>query len=135
MNEIFTDKAENRELLVPGSIIALGMFFTGRILTNKQNWSHKNLNILGKLSTSLPSRILIPWTMAGIVFSKWTPVAWGNLIKKEPTGLVLSTYHSIKSGYEENVIRVKESIYRNADDYLQRSVRQARKSIINKLND
>ncbi|GAV52409.1 hypothetical protein ZYGR_0AG04000 [Zygosaccharomyces rouxii] len=80
---VFNDSHENNQLIVPSAILSLGAFFCGRVLTNKNNWGYRSIvnrnpSILGRILTSLPSRIVLPLALTGIVFDQLTPGTAGN---------------------------------------------------------
>ncbi|SCW02446.1 LAFE_0F06612g1_1 [Lachancea fermentati] len=145
-DNIFTDRYETEELIVPSSILGLGAFFTGRVLSNRTNWGFtspfnadsgflsRKPTVIGKLTTSLPSRIILPWLLVGTVFSQLTPVTWKNSINAIERDVLpqefVSTYDEMwnkvyVSGIKQSAIQLHESL----DQTLQSSSKQMREFI------
>lgn len=139
-DNIFTDIYENRELLVPSSILSLGAFLSGRVLTNKHNWGKSSVlltprvSVIGRLFTSLPSRICLPFILAGAIFHQVTPVSSENLwtrVEKDvlPEKLV-DTYHSIRTEYLKNgLLKRNNELCDAVDNYLQSNIRLLRETV------
>ncbi|AGO14173.1 AaceriAER379Cp [[Ashbya] aceris (nom. inval.)] len=89
---IFND-ARELHTLPETNILTLCAYFAGRILTNRKNWgmrpaaalqsvkaSVNRPSIIARVCTSIPSKMVLPWAMAGAVFKELAPNAFGNSI-------------------------------------------------------
>ncbi|SCV05711.1 LANO_0H13498g1_1 [Lachancea nothofagi CBS 11611] len=149
-DNILTDSYENQELLVPASALALGAFFSGRVLSNRNNWGFvspfnnqtgvlaRNPTLAAKLLTSIPSRIVLPWVLAGTVFSQLVPVTWSNglqALEKDifPASMV-SQYHEVWDKLHTNGLGKKwKELNEYMDDSLQRNIGHCRTFLVKKL--
>ncbi|QLL32819.1 hypothetical protein HG536_0D03410 [Torulaspora globosa] len=142
---VFTDTHENQELLVPSTILSLGAFFSGRVLSNPLNWgSKKNIlagrpSLLGKVCTSIPARLLLPIALASTVFYQLTPVTAVNVvdtIQKDvlPKPVVDDCRRLWNEYYVHGLAKATRSLSTNCNDQLQKGVRFVRESINNALN-
>ncbi|CUS20497.1 LAQU0S01e07932g1_1 [Lachancea quebecensis] len=149
---VLTDNYERQELLVPAGVLALGAFFTGRVLTNRRNWGFdsplntskagilaRNPSALGRMLTSIPSRMLLPWLLTGTVLSQVTPVTWNNGIKALeqnvlPADLV-ARYHELWNQYlVDGIQKASASVHRNVNASLQQNIGEVRHFLIKKLD-
>lgn len=142
---VFTNARENKELLVPSAILSLGAFFSGRVLSNPLNWgSSKNFlagrpPVLGKICTSIPSRILLPIVLAGTVFYQLTPVTATNIpetIQRDalPKKFVDDSHRLWNDYYVHGVAENTCKLRKNCKEQLQNSVKFARQTISDALN-
>lgn len=142
---VFTDSHENQELLVPSAILSLGAFFSGRVLSNPLNWgSKKNIfagrpSVLGKICTSIPSRLLLPIALAGTVFYRLTPVTATktvDTIQRDllPRSLVDGSRRLWNDYYVHGLAEGSQRLGQSCNEQLQKSVRFARESISDALN-
>lgn len=143
---VFNDMHENKELLVPSAILSLGAFFCGTVLSNKANWGSSNTiftqrpSILGRICTSLPSRMFLPFVMAGTVFSQLTPHTFANTINVVERDALpekfVNDYHRIwREVYIDGVVKQKQQIYNNVGNCLQKSLQSLRRIIEENLNN
>lgn len=146
MHNVFNNMHENKELLVPSAILSVGAFFCGRVLSNKANWGNSNTllmhrpSILGKICTSLPSRIFLPLVLAGTVFSQLTPHTFANTIKTIERDALpdrfVNEYHRIwREVYIDGVVKREQQLCDNVNNGLQKSLRSFRKIIEENLNN
>ncbi|CCF57848.1 hypothetical protein KAFR_0D02010 [Kazachstania africana CBS 2517] len=84
MDRIFDNEVENKDYFVPGSILALGSFFLGRIISSKGNYKVRlgkapssNL-FFSRIITSSPSRVIMPGLLAGLTLYAWIPETTKN---------------------------------------------------------
>lgn len=86
---IFTSRQENKEYLVPTSIISLGAFLTGRIICNNNYKAIHNYlpplksgqrTLFSTVIKSAPSKLITPWILVCSTFAIGTPETWNNLI-------------------------------------------------------
>lgn len=142
---ILTDAHENQELLVPSAILSLGAFFSGRVLSNPLNWgSKKNIfagrpSLLGKICTSIPSRLVLPIALASTVFYQLTPVTAVNIvdtIRRDvlPKPVVDGCHRLWNDYYVHGLAKATRSLSTNCNEQLQKSVRFVRESINDALN-
>lgn len=143
---IFTDIYENQELLVPSSILSLGAFFCGRVLSNKNNWGSKSslmtprVSVLGRVLSSIPARLVLPFALAGTVFHQITPVSsenlWNTVERDALPRNFVDAYHRLwRDYYIQGVHLRKEQFYDNVYDSLQRNIRSLRKNISNNFKN
>lgn len=141
---VFTDSFENRELVVPSSILSLSAFFSGRILSNPNNWGRKgNLisggpSLLGRVCTSIPSRLLLPFVLAGTVFAQLTPVTatniWSTIQRDVLSKRLIDDCHRLwKEYYVEGLVKQKRDLCSTVDAKLQQNVKVLRESISDHL--
>ncbi|KAL3229059.1 MICOS complex subunit MIC27 [Nakaseomyces bracarensis] len=142
---ILVDDYETKELLVPVSILSLGAFLTGRIITNPSNWGRKNLvlpsrnSLLGVLSTNFAVRLTLPLILSGYTFSKLLPVTWDRIVKISEHDLFPKPYvQQIKDirqfYYEDGVKRIKKETCENVYRGCERGVHHVRKFIIDQID-
>lgn len=148
---ILTDSYEEQELLVPAGVLALGAFFSGRVLSNRNNWGFdsplntqtgllaRNPSLLGKVLTSVPSRLVLPWCLAGAAFSQLAPVTWNNGLRAlEQDALpqeFVSRYHELWNQFvTDGIQKTSRNVHETVDEKLQESFGQLRKYVVKKLN-
>lgn len=91
LNENFVvgNEYEMKEKLVPSVFYSLIGFYTGRIVTNPHNWNSVifgTKSLLGKITTSLPSRLLFPIALGAYTFENQTPITYqrvGAVVKHD----------------------------------------------------
>ncbi|CEP63903.1 Mic27p LALA0_S09e05072g [Lachancea lanzarotensis] len=137
--QVLTDKYENAELLVPTSVLALGAFFSGRVLSNPRNWG-ASASFTSRLLTSIPSRIVLPWTLAGVTFSQLTPVTWSHSLRSVERDVLpeewVSQYHQFwDSLHTEGLGKKWRELNDDLDQFLQEKIHSARKFLINRQNN
>ncbi|SCU81694.1 LAFA_0C06590g1_1 [Lachancea sp. 'fantastica'] len=137
--QILTDEYENTELLVPTGVLALGAFFSGRVLSNPKNWK-ASTSFTSRLLTSIPSRVLLPWTLAGAVFSQLTPVTWSHSLRSVESDILpeewVSQYHQLRDSlHTEGLGRKWRELNDDLNGYLQQRVRSGREFLINRQNN
>ncbi|SCV03728.1 LAME_0H12750g1_1 [Lachancea meyersii CBS 8951] len=133
-DNVLTDSYENQELLVPASVLAVGAFFGGRVLSNRRNWGVSS-SLAGRIFTSIPSRMLLPCTLAGVVFSQVTPVTWSQAVRVVERDLVpdewVSAYHQTwESMHTDGVGKKWTKMTEILEKSLQRSIRTCREYVI-----
>lgn len=141
---VFTDTYENRELVVPSAILSLGAFFSGRVMSNPNNWGKSNNilagrpSFLGRVCTSIPSRLLLPFLLAGIVFKQLTPVTANNIwttFEKDalPKKFTDDSHRLWKEYYVDGLLKGKEDLRRAVNEKLQQNVKFVRENISDRL--
>lgn len=137
---------------VTASVLALGAWFTGSILTSKKNWGfqspwthagagvlQRNPTVFSKILTSLPVRLTLPWILAGSVYSQLTPKTWGNAVQSFERDVLpqdfVQQYHSfwnetVQDGLKKQLKGLKES----AHESLQSGIGSIRETIAESLN-
>lgn len=136
---IFQDPYENGHLVVPSAILSLGAFFCGRVLTNRSNWGHASIlrstpSMLGRIFTSLPSRVFLPVALAITVFGQVTPAttrnAW-NTIERDvlPDSFVSDSRRLWNEWYAEGLKKGSHDLGESIQSNLQYSIRRIRESI------
>ncbi|AAS53059.1 AER379Cp [Eremothecium gossypii ATCC 10895] len=88
---IFND-ARELYALPETNILTICAYFAGRIITNRKNWgvsaatlqsvksSVHRPSLMARVCTSIPSKMVLPWAMAGAVFKELAPTAFDNTI-------------------------------------------------------
>ena len=142
---IFVDKYENEELLAPISLLGLGAFFTGRILTNPTNWGYGAVLIKGQptffgmFMSSVPARIILPIFLAGYTFNKFLPVTSSKVVETcerdvLPKNVTKAIKDSKRQLYTEGLVNtrktISQAVYRNCED----AVHRVRMSIADQLD-
>lgn len=140
---VFTDVLENRELVVPSAILSLGAFFSGRVLSNPKNWGGSNFSLagrssMGRILTSIPSRLLLPFVLAGTVFAQLTPVTATNIwdtFQKDalPKKFTDESHRLWSEYYVEGLVKGKQNLCRTVDQTLQQNVKALREGINDRL--
>lgn len=142
---ILNNQYENQNVVVPSAILSFGAFFTGRILSNKGNWGfsseivHKP-GLIGKAFTSIPSRVLLPWLLAGATFSKISPITYHNCTKAVEDNLlpqdVVQKYHELWQDVYVNCIKSKSSsISETFNKTLESNIKYLRELVYKSLYD
>ena len=142
---ILNNQYENQNVVVPSAILSFGAFFTGRILSNKGNWGfsseivHKP-GLIGKAFTSIPSRVLLPWLLAGATFSKISPITYHNCTKAVEDNLFpedfVQKYHEIWQDVYVNCIKSKSStISETFNKTLESNIKYLRELVCKSLYD
>ncbi|SMN18595.1 similar to Saccharomyces cerevisiae YNL100W AIM37 Putative protein of unknown function [Maudiozyma saulgeensis] len=106
-DNIFNNKQENENRLVPTSIIALSAFFTGRIMCHKNfGWLATGgpTSISSSLIKSLPSRIITPWVFLCTTFAIGSPKTWNNFTK-------IINDHYISKDVSEVIHTTRDNVY------------------------
>ncbi|KAL6948582.1 hypothetical protein ACO0QE_001054 [Hanseniaspora vineae] len=134
LNENFVvgNKHEINEKLVPSVFYSLVGFYTGRILTNPLNWNSAifgTKSLLGKITTSLPSRLLLPIALGAYTFENQTPITYqrvGNVVKHDV--LHKDTIQIIDSGKQEveKTRKLFQELGETIDLTLQKQIHQLR---------
>ncbi|CAB4252508.1 similar to Saccharomyces cerevisiae YNL100W AIM37 Putative protein of unknown function [Maudiozyma barnettii] len=140
-NNIFNNKQENENRLVPTSIVALSAFLTGRIMCRKRfGWSSVGnpTSISTKLIKSLPSRIITPWVFACTTFAIGTPETWNNVTKVIseryiPTDVSETVKNTSNSIYNILIKAPIQNINQFSEVTLPEAVKQIRKNFIELL--
>ena len=143
--QIFTDKAEKQQYLVPTSVAALGAFYTGRVLTSKRILDSGRITVPKYLLTSLPSRIIIPLSLMSSTFAMGTPVAWENTarvllekINSVPDEEAERALEEQAKQIEEEVVAERVSMFKYVDDLfnvkLPEEISKFRKDIIERFH-
>lgn len=139
IQNVFKDHQENSQLIIPSSILSLGAFFSGRVLTNKDNWGYRSIvnrnpSILGRILTSFPSRVVLPLALAGTVFDQLTPQtarnAWSTFERDFLSETVIQESHHVwdqlnVQGIKQGSGEISETIQKS----LQKGIRSIRESI------
>lgn len=136
---VFNDPYETEKLLLPSTILSLGAFFCGRVLSNKNNWGHKsalnrNASVLGRVLTSLPSRFILPFALSGLVFDQLTPVTTRHALRTVERDLLPETFvqesHRIWDQlYVQGVKQGSGRLGGTIEDGLQNGIKGIRESI------
>lgn len=151
LENVVNDKYEREEILVPASTLALSAFFSGRVLSNTKNWGFsspfnndasylvRKPTILGRLFVSVPSKVLLPWFLAGAVFSQLVPRTWENTVSCVERDLLpkkfVSDYHGLwKSLYVHGLKQNAEDFGKQVDAVLQANIKDLRMRIAKMLN-
>ncbi|CCD25583.1 Mic27p NDAI_0F02650 [Naumovozyma dairenensis CBS 421] len=138
---IFNNEEENKNQLVPGSVLALEAAFAGMIVSNKKNWGfknklfHRNQSLVGKVTTSLPSRLILPWVLAGYTLSVCIPVTWKNFkksIRQEPSNTI-QKIDDFNSRIKGKLSLNNDQIASRINKFLQTGVRHTRMYLFEKL--
>ncbi|AQZ13877.1 AIM37 (YNL100W) [Zygosaccharomyces parabailii] len=143
-NNVFQDPYENERLIVPSAILSLGAFFCGRVLTNKFNWGytsilHTSPSILGRIFTSLPSRVVLPVALAIGVFGQVTPStarsSWNTLERDFLPECFVSSFHRLwNQWYVEGLKNGSRELGESIQNNLQNGIRNIRESVIEMNN-
>lgn len=142
---ILVDEYETKEMLVPISILSLGAFYTGRIMTNPSNWGFKSLispsrtSLIGILSTNFVVRLTLPFLLAGYTFAKFLPVTWDNIVRTTERDLLSKeTVDQIKDVrrrlYDDGLVRFKKDTCEYVYKTCENGVHQTRQFIIEQID-
>ncbi|CCE63653.1 hypothetical protein TPHA_0F01690 [Tetrapisispora phaffii CBS 4417] len=138
-SNILTDDLENSEDLVPGATLSLLAFFTGRVLTNKRNWSRINgtlvkSSFMGKTLTSIPSRVVIPVFFACYTMKTFLPVTFQNLVNTIENDMLprkfVNDYHELWNvGYVNGIQKSCNNLHASINNASFESVRKLRELV------
>ncbi|EDO16228.1 hypothetical protein Kpol_505p4 [Vanderwaltozyma polyspora DSM 70294] len=145
-DNVFNNKFENEELVVPSVFLSFGAFCSGRILSNPKNWGHSKTGsltavrsgLLYKSLTNLPSRLLLPWIFAGYTFSQFSPKTFDNICKVVeedllPPAFAKSCRDNWNSIYVNGIKKHSQGLSSSIDENLQNSIRSIREFIYKSL--
>ncbi|SCU82985.1 LADA_0C09032g1_1 [Lachancea dasiensis] len=132
---IATDRYETEELMVPAGILALGAFFTGRVLTNRRNWQRVGG---ARILTSFPSRLVVPWALAATVVSQLLPATWSNAVRALERDVLpepwVHQYHAAWEHLHSRGFRTRwDDVERTVDASLQRGIRGVREYVVEQM--
>lgn len=132
-NNILNDHYERNETFIPTSILSLGAFFTGRIMTNGKNWGSKK-SFISKIITSIPARFVLPWILSGYVYSQLTPKTWNNAVSYIEKDSILRDfifqYYTLSNDYYTNGIKYRVNKFNEfVNQSLQSNIKNMRTTI------
>ncbi|AET40161.1 Mic27p Ecym_5407 [Eremothecium cymbalariae DBVPG len=134
------------------NILTLCSYFAGRIVSNSNNWGLSkgrwstaisgnvhHPSFLARMFTCIPSKVLLPWVLAGAVYKNNAPSSFGNAVHCVETDLLppdfVTQYRSAWQQYYVNGLK-KNAMKACAasEDFLQAQIRNSREFIIERTS-
>lgn len=144
---VLNDKKEIEDHFVTASVLSLGGWFFGSVISSRRNWGFsspwnseqagilkRTPTVFSKLITSLPVRLTLPWILAGAAYQQLTPNTWNNAlaaIKNDflPKELVEQSAALYDSAIENGLKAQMKSLNKATNEGLESSIGAIREAI------